>query len=91
MKKDAKSYKEIYGGITGKTLNIGLTIGVSIVICTFIGYEVDNYFQCSPKGIIIGSICGIIAGFVNMWEQMKKLNKHLDKENEKRKKELQKD
>ena len=91
MKKDAKSHKDIYGGMTGKTINIGLTIGVSIAICTFLGYEADVHFQCSPKGLIAGALFGIVAGFVNMWEQLKKLNKHLDKENEKRKKELQKD
>ncbi len=91
MKKDAKSYKEIYGGITGKTLNIGLVIGVSIALCTFIGYEIDVHFNCSPQGIIGGALFGIVAGFVNMWEQLKKINKHLDDQNEKRKKELQKD
>lgn len=91
MKKNAKSHKDIYGGITGKSVNIGLAIGVSIALCTFVGYEIDNYFRCSPKGMIAGSICGIIAGFVNMWEQLKKLNQHLDKENEKRKKKLPED
>ena len=91
MKKNAKSYKEIYGGITGKTLNVGLTIGVSIALCTFIGYEIDLRFHCSPQGIICGAIFGIVAGFVNMWEQLKRINNHLDKENAKRKEKLQKD
>ncbi|MBQ2593050.1 MAG: AtpZ/AtpI family protein [Candidatus Riflebacteria bacterium] len=88
MKKDAKSHKDIYGGITGKTINIGMAIGITIAICTFMGYEADIHFHCSPKGIIAGALFGIVAGFVNMWEQLKKLNQHLDKENEKRKKKL---
>ncbi len=91
MKKDAKSHKDIYGGITGKTINIGMAIGITIAICTFMGYEADIHFHCSPKGIIGGALFGIVAGFVNMWEQLKKLNQHLDKENEKRKKKLPKD
>lgn len=91
MKKDAKSHKDIYGGMTGKTLNIGLVIGVSIAICTFIGYEIDSHFNCSPQGVIAGAVFGIFAGFVNMWEQLKKINKHLDQKNEKRKEELSKD
>ena len=91
MKKDAKSYKEIYGGVTGKTMNIGLVIGVSIALCTFIGYEIDSHFHCSPQGTIAGALFGIVAGFVNMWEQLKSINEHLDKENAKRKEKLQKD
>ena len=91
MKKDAKSYKEIYGGITGKTINIGLVIGVSIALCTFIGYEIDVHFHCSPQGLIGGALFGIVAGFVNMWEQLKKINQHLDEKNAKRKEELSKD
>ena len=91
MKKDAKSYKEIYGGMTGKTMNIGLVVGVSIGVCTYLGYIIDNHFNCSPNGIIAGAVFGIFAGFVNMWEQLKTINKHLDKENEKRKEELPKD
>ena len=90
MKKDAKSYKEIYGGITGKTMNLGLVVGVSIAVCTYMGYLVDTHFHCSPNGIIAGAVFGIFAGFVNMWEQLKKINNHLDKENEKRKEELPK-
>lgn len=90
MKKDAKSYKDIYGGITGKTLNIGLAVGVSIALCTFIGYEIDVYFHTSPNGIIGGSLFGVLAGFVNMWEQMKKINNKLNEDNEKRKSELPK-
>lgn len=91
MKKDAKSYKEIYGGMTGKSMNIGLVMGVAIALCTFIGYEIDSYFNCSPHGIIAGAVFGIFAGFVNMWEQMNKINDHLDEENDKRKEELSKD
>ncbi len=90
MNKNKKSYKDIYGGITGKTLNIGLTIGVSIALCTFIGYEIDEYFHTSPNGIIGGSLFGILAGFVNMWEQLRKLNQKLNEDNNKRKDELPK-
>ena len=91
MKKNAKSYKEIYGGITGKTMNIGLVVGVSIAVCTYMGYLIDTHFKCSPNGIIAGAVFGIFAGFVNMWEQLKTINQNLDKENEKRKEELSKD
>ena len=90
MKKNTKTYNEIYGGISGKTMNLGLMIGVSIALCTFVGYEIDTYFNCSPKGIVSGSIFGIISGFVNMWEQLKKMNKDLDKKNGKSKEELPK-
>ena len=90
MKKDAKSYKEIYGGMTGKTMNLGLVVGICIAVCTYIGYLVDSHFNCSPQGIIAGAVFGIFAGFVNMWEQLKNINQHLDKENEKRKEELPK-
>lgn len=90
MKKDAKSYKEIYGGMTSKTMNIGLSIGVTIAVCTYLGYLIDFHFKCSPNGVIAGAVFGIFSGFVNMWEQLKSINQHLDKENEKRKEELSK-
>jgi F0F1-type ATP synthase assembly protein I len=91
MKKNAKSYKEIYGGVTGKTLNLGLMVGVSIAVCTFMGYKVDFYFHCTPKGIIGGCLFGIVAGFINMWEQLSSMNKTLDEENAKRKENVSKD
>ncbi len=89
MKKN-KSYKDIYGGLTGKTLNLGLMVGVSIAICTFLGYKADDIYGCSPKGIIGGAVFGIVAGLVNMFEHLQKLNKTLSDENEKRKEEFPK-
>ena len=61
-----KSYHDIYGGF-GKTLNLGLTVGVSIALCTFLGYKSDEYFNTAPQGIIGGAMFGLIAGVVNMW------------------------
>lgn len=89
MKKN-KSYKDIYGNLTGRTLNLGLMVGVSIAICIFLGYKVDEIYNCTPKGIIGGAIFGIVAGLVNMFEHLQKINKTLNSENEKRKEELPK-
>lgn len=90
MKKN-KKYKDIYGGLTGRTLNLGLMVGVSIALCTFLGYKADEYFGCAPKCIIGGALFGIVAGLVNMFEHLHKINKGLNEENEKRKEELPKD
>lgn len=76
-----KSYHDIYGGF-GKTLNLGLTVGVSIALCTFLGYKSDEYFNTAPQGIIGGAMFGLIAGVVNMWEQLKGIDKRLKRRQE---------
>lgn len=85
----SKKYNDIYGGF-GKTLNLGLTAGVSIALCTFLGYETDQFLKTAPKGIIGGAMFGVIAGAVYMWEQMKLIDRRLKKKqgNEKPEKEL---
>lgn len=84
MEKNQKSYNDIYKSFGSRTLNLGLAVGVSIVICTIAGYCIDQHYSCAPKGIICGSIFGIIAGLVNMWEQIQKMNKSLGEENERK-------
>lgn len=89
MKKN-KKYKDIYGSLTGRTLNLGLMVGVSIAICTFLGYKADEIYNCAPKGIIGGALFGIVAGLVNMFEHLNTINKNLNDANEKRKEKLPK-
>lgn len=89
--KEQKSYKDIYGGLGGKTINTGLMMGVSIALCGYFGYEIGKYYGSTSKGLFYGCLIGIIAGFVNMIEELQRTNKKISEENDKCKEQLQKD
>jgi ATP synthase protein I len=52
------------------------SMGIAMVLCTFIGLlmgiYIDKYFGTKPWFTIIFLVLGIVAGFKNMYEMIKK-------------------
>lgn len=54
---------------------VGLTLVISSMIGTGIGYWVDNKWHTSPWGIALGFLFGTTAGFIEMFQTVMKANK----------------
>ena len=62
FRKAAKSYS------TGwRYAEYAFQYGVSIVLCTLIGYWLDNWLNTAPILLIIGVIFGSVGGFINLY------------------------
>jgi F0F1-type ATP synthase assembly protein I len=61
LKKIAKSYSSawIYA-------EYAVQYGMSIVLCSLIGYWLDNKFSSGNTYLIIGVIVGSVGGFINL-------------------------
>jgi len=64
---------------TIKNLTYASSIGIVLVVSTFIGlglgYFLDSYFRTTPWFTIGGLLLGIIAGFYNGYEMVMKIIK----------------
>ena len=49
--------RKVWNG--AKYAGIGFEFGLSIAICTYIGFKIDAYFNIEPFGVC----CGVILGF----------------------------
>jgi ATP synthase protein I len=67
---------------TIRLLAVASTMGLSMVLATFIGlaagYYMDQYFGTSPYLTIIFLILGIVAGFRNIVVLLRRLRKMAD-------------
>ena len=52
---------------------IGLSMAAAMLVCLFIGREVDKILHSSPWGLIIGVIVGMIAGFWGAYKRIKEI------------------
>lgn len=66
------NFRELRGA--AKMSTIGLTLVISSLIGTGIGYWVDNKWHTSPWGIAIGFLFGTAAGFLEMFQIVMKAN-----------------
>jgi F0F1-type ATP synthase assembly protein I len=41
---------------------LGLTLAATLCLFAYLGYRLDQWLDCSPIGVIAGSIVGIAAG-----------------------------
>ncbi|MAL65011.1 MAG: hypothetical protein CMF94_02800 [Candidatus Marinimicrobia bacterium] len=60
----------------GPAASASYALIASLLIFTFIGYRVDNSFDSSPIGLVIGIIFGLVIGFYQLfktfiWKQNK--------------------
>ena len=58
-----------------KVSTVGLTLVISSLIGTGIGYWVDNTWRTSPWGVAVGFLFGTAAGFMDMFQIVMKANK----------------
>jgi len=49
-------------------LDLAFSIIGSIVIGTFIGYQIDKLFQTTPVFLIIGLLLGVISAFLYLFK-----------------------
>ena len=50
----------------GPAASASYSLIASILLFIFIGFNVDNHFEISPFGIIIGMVLGLVVGFYQM-------------------------
>ena len=50
----------------GPAANASYSLIASILSFIFIGFYIDDYFDISPAGTIIGMILGLVVGFYQM-------------------------
>ncbi len=52
----------------GPAASASYTLVASLLIFIFIGYSIDNSFDSSPSGVIIGLIFGLAVGFYQLFK-----------------------
>ena len=52
----------------GPAASASYTLVASLLIFIFIGYSIDNSFDSSPLGVIIGLIFGLAVGFYQLFK-----------------------
>jgi ATP synthase protein I len=64
---------------TIKKIAYASSVGIVLVVCTFIGlgigYFLDAWLKTTPSLTIAGLLFGIIAGFYNAYEMIKRIIK----------------
>jgi len=50
----------------GPAASASYSLIASILLFIFIGFYIDNHFETSPFGIIIGMVLGLVVGFYQM-------------------------
>ena len=67
------NFRELRGA--AKMSTVGLTLVISSLIGTGIGYWIDNTWRTSPWGVAGGFLFGTAAGFLDMFQTVMKANK----------------
>ena len=55
-----------------KYSNIGFQISISIFFFGWIGYKMDQYYNLSPYGLLIGLLLGSIVSLYGVWKDSNK-------------------
>lgn len=55
-----------------KALSLGLSIALGLCIPIMIGVYVNERFNFSPWGILIGIVVGLLCAFGALWELIRK-------------------
>ena len=59
----------------GPAASASYSLIASILLFIFIGFYIDNHFDTSPVGIIIGMVLGLAVGFYQVVKVVKYKNK----------------
>lgn len=51
--------------------NAGFYILVPLLLCTFLGFQIDNWLKTKPAFLLMGLAVGIVATFYNLWKLAK--------------------
>ena len=57
----AESYKK-----AAPYLNIGYTWAAAVIIFTYVGIKIDDYFGSKPFATLVGAILGVFTGFYQL-------------------------
>ena len=52
----------------GPAASASYTLVASLLIFIFIGYSIDNSFDSSPLGLIVGLMFGLVVGFYQLFK-----------------------
>ncbi len=52
----------------GPAASASYNLVASLLIFTFIGYSIDNSFDSSPLGLIVGLMFGLVVGFYQLFK-----------------------
>ena len=51
-------------------LGLGFEIAAPIVLCTFLGYKVDQWLGSEPWLLVVGSLLGMTLAFYNLFRRV---------------------
>ena len=64
-------------------LTLGIQLAAAVVAFFFIGYWIDNEFEISPVGKLVGLLLGCLGGFYKFFKSVTSLMNQEDRKTEK--------
>lgn len=57
--------------INPEYFNAGFYILVPLLVCTFLGFQMDKWLRTKPIFLLIGLGLGVVSAFYNLWKLAK--------------------